>query len=78
MIISIIMIRYIVSFEIDGNQHHTIGFSSYPTPQQINEKSYSERVALDNAMIFVSGYMEVNRLNGKVNPNSVKYKLEIE
>ena len=70
------MAKYNVWFTVNGVPYFTTGTSSYPTIQELRDGTYSEKVAFDSAMMFVSGYMDVMRINGKVDVNSICFTME--
>lgn len=67
------MARYEINFTLNGQRYHTSGISSYPTLEAIEKGEINEQIARDNAMIFVSGYMDECHLEGRVNPNTVDW-----
>ncbi len=70
------MVKYNVWFTINGEAHYSMGTSTSPTLQELNKGTYGERIALDNAMMFISGYMDVMRIDGRVDRNSIRYTME--
>ena len=70
------MVRYNVWFSINGVQYFTVGTGTYPTLQELADGSYNERLAQDAARMFVSGYMDVMKMTGKVDSGSLSFTME--
>ncbi|MFR2609754.1 hypothetical protein [Alistipes putredinis] len=69
------MAHYDVSFKLNGEMHHTCGDSTYPTKKNYEVKDYYESTVLENAMMFISGYMKAMRLDGRVDPRTVTIRI---
>lgn len=69
------MAYYRVSFLLNGERHYTGGDASYPTQKDYESGDYAESSVLDCAMMFVSGYMDIMKLEGRVNPHTVAIQI---
>lgn len=69
------MAHYNISFKLNGETHYTSGDSTYPTKKDYVAGDYYESTVLKNAMMFVSGYMDVMKLEGPVNPHTVTIQI---
>lgn len=69
------MAHYNVSFKLNGETHYTSGDSTYPTKKDYVTGDYSESTVLKNAMMFVSVYMDIMKLEGRVNPHTVAIQI---
>lgn len=71
------MAKYSIKFRL-GPEHifFTSGDSTYPTKDQYLNEEYNERLIKDNVSVFISTYMEINRLKGK--PYDIIYNISFD
>lgn|GEM_PF-4118816 len=69
------MAHYKVSFCINGTTYYTEGESSYPSDHAINENDIDMDIAMDCAAVIASTYINMSRIEGKIEPDSLYYEI---
>ena len=72
------MAVYVIDFMLDGEKHHTRGEMSYPTKEDFESKNYTEKRAMEIAMVFIDSYMDVKQIAKSIHPYNITYTIKFE
>lgn len=69
------MAHYRVSFRIDGKLYNTIGDSTYPSDEAIENKDIDMDIAMESAAVIASAYKSMSHLEGNIESNSISFDI---
>lgn len=74
------MAKYDIWFSLigDDERHYTTGIGSYPSDDQIDDNNYDYIYSLECALVFIDGYLDVERIKGRVDKGSIQVRISKE